>query len=87
VLLDLFSRYVVGWMIARTENAAFAKLLIEESVAKHGVVRVPAHDGHDSGPMADTIPTAWRTMFRPDGGHFGGRSGTLSAMISERCPP
>lgn len=37
VLLDLFSRYVVGWMIARTENAAFAKLLIEESVAKHGV--------------------------------------------------
>lgn len=37
VLLDLFSRYVVGWMIARTESAAFAKLLIEESVAKHGV--------------------------------------------------
>src|SRR5690606_14982159 len=36
--------------------------------------------------MADTIPAAWRTVFRPDGGHFGGRSGTLSAMISERCP-
>ena len=51
-----------------------------------GEVRVPAHDGHDSGPMADTIPAAWRTVFRPDGGQFGGRSGTLSAMISERCP-
>jgi putative transposase len=37
VLLDLYSRYVVGWMIARTESAAWAKLLIEESVAKHGV--------------------------------------------------
>ena len=37
VLLDLFSRYVVGWMIARQENAALAKLLIEESVAKHEV--------------------------------------------------
>ena len=37
VLLDLFSRYVVGWMIARAESAAFAKLLIEESVAKHGI--------------------------------------------------
>lgn len=37
VVLDLFSRYVVGWMIARHESAAFAKLLIEESVAKHGV--------------------------------------------------
>jgi putative transposase len=37
VLLDLFSRYVVGWMIARTESAALAKLLIAESVTKHGV--------------------------------------------------
>ena len=37
VLLDLFSRYVVGWMIARQESAALAKLLIEESVAKHGI--------------------------------------------------
>jgi putative transposase len=37
VLLDLFSRYVVGWMIARAESAAFAKLLIEESVSKHGI--------------------------------------------------
>src|SRR5690606_8069795 len=51
-----------------------------------GVLRVPAHDGQDSEPMADTIPAAWRTVFRPDRGHFGGRSGTLSAMISERCP-
>jgi len=38
VLLDLFSRYVVGWMIARRENAALAKILIEESVARHDVV-------------------------------------------------
>jgi len=37
VLLDLFSRYVVGWMVARTESAGLAKVLIEESVAKHGV--------------------------------------------------
>jgi hypothetical protein len=25
---------------------------------------VPAHDGHDSEPMADIVPTAWRTVFR-----------------------
>jgi putative transposase len=37
VLLDIFSRYVVGWMIARQENAALAKQLVEDSVAKHGV--------------------------------------------------
>lgn len=37
VVLDLFSRYVVGWMIARAQSAALAKVLIEQSVAKHGV--------------------------------------------------
>jgi len=37
VVLDLFSRYVVGWMIARAESAALAKVLIEQSVTKHGV--------------------------------------------------
>jgi len=37
VVLDLFSRYAVGWMIARHDNAALAKLLIEQSVRKHDV--------------------------------------------------
>lgn len=37
VLLDLFSRYVVGWMVARQESAAFAQRLIEESVTRHDV--------------------------------------------------
>lgn len=37
VLLDLYSRYVVGWMIAREESAGHAKLLIDETVRKHGV--------------------------------------------------
>jgi hypothetical protein len=51
------------------------------------LLRVPAHDGHDSEPMADTVPAAWRTAFRWHGGHFGASAGTLSAMISERCSP
>lgn len=37
VLLDLYSRYAVGWMIARHDNAALAKVLIRESVQRHGV--------------------------------------------------
>jgi putative transposase len=37
VILDIFSRYVVGWMIARQENAALAKELIKESYGKHEV--------------------------------------------------
>jgi putative transposase len=31
VLLDIFSRYVVGWMVARDESATLAERLIEES--------------------------------------------------------
>ena len=34
VILDLFSRYVVGWMVARHENAHLAERLIEQTCAK-----------------------------------------------------
>jgi len=39
VLIDIFSRYVVGWLLASAENAGLAAALIEESCAKHGVGR------------------------------------------------
>lgn len=38
VLLDIFSRCVVGWLIAETENAGLAVRLIAESCDKHGVL-------------------------------------------------
>jgi putative transposase len=34
VLLDIFSRYIVGWMVALRESAILAKKLIEESANK-----------------------------------------------------
>ena len=37
VVLDIFSRYVVGWMLAERENAALASRLIEQSCLKHGI--------------------------------------------------
>jgi len=37
VVLDIFSRYVVGWMIARRESATLAKKLIEESCCRQGI--------------------------------------------------
>ena len=39
VLLDIFSRYVVGWLVAGAENAGLASALIEETCAKHGIAR------------------------------------------------
>jgi putative transposase len=37
VLLDVFSRYVTGWMVAMRESAELAKRLIEESCAKQRI--------------------------------------------------
>jgi putative transposase len=37
VILDIFSRYVVGWMLAPHESAALASRLIAETYAKHGI--------------------------------------------------
>ena len=38
VILDIFSRYVVGWMLAPRESAALAERLIAETCAKHGIL-------------------------------------------------
>jgi len=37
VILDVFSRYVVGWMVAPRESAELAKKLIEETYEKQNV--------------------------------------------------
>jgi putative transposase len=38
VILDIFSRYVVGWMIALRESAQLAEQLIADTIAKHNIV-------------------------------------------------
>src|SRR5580693_286397 len=37
VILDIFSRRVVGWCVADAENTALFKALFDETFAKHGV--------------------------------------------------
>ena len=34
VILDIYSRYVMGWMLAPTERATLAQLLIDDTVTK-----------------------------------------------------
>ncbi len=38
VILDIFSRYVVGWMVADCESATLANQLIEQTCAKQGIL-------------------------------------------------
>ncbi len=37
VILDIYSRYVVGWMVAEAESAALAQRFIEETISKQGI--------------------------------------------------
>ncbi|MCD4785065.1 MAG: IS3 family transposase [Candidatus Eremiobacteraeota bacterium] len=37
VILDIFSRYVVGWMVAHRESAELAKRLIKDTCEKQGI--------------------------------------------------
>jgi putative transposase len=37
VILDIYSRYAVGWMLARAERAELSRRLIAESITKQGV--------------------------------------------------
>jgi putative transposase len=39
VILDIWSRYVTGWMLASAENAALSMRLMNESIAKQGIVK------------------------------------------------
>ena len=37
VILDIFSRYVVGWMVADRESAELAKLLLDETIRQYNI--------------------------------------------------
>jgi len=50
VILDIFSRYVVGWMLAFRESEHLAERLIRETVLDEGIVRDQLTIHSDRGP-------------------------------------
>jgi putative transposase len=52
VLLDIFSRYVVGWMLAEREASAWAQQLIEETYEKQNIMPRRPHAGNPNGWIA-----------------------------------
>jgi len=50
VILDVFSRFVVGWMIAERESAELAKVLIETSHERQGIAPGQLTIHSDRGP-------------------------------------
>ena len=59
VIIDVFSRYVVGWMIAHKENAELAKQFIEETIGKHEVPAGQLNIHADRGRVMTSKPVAF----------------------------
>jgi len=59
VILDIFSRYVVGWMVAHQESAALAEKLIGETCARQGIQRDQLTLHADRGSSMRSKPVAF----------------------------
>ena len=57
VLLDIFSRYAVGWMLAHRESGELAAELLEHSIHKQGVEpdEITVHADRGSAPTSKTL--------------------------------
>jgi putative transposase len=58
VILDIFSRYVVGWMVAHRESATLAKRLIEETCMKQKISKDHLTLHSDRGSSMTSKPVA-----------------------------
>ena len=58
VILDVFSRYVVGWMVAHRESARLAQKLIDETCARQGIAPGELTIHADRGSSMTSKPVA-----------------------------
>jgi putative transposase len=59
VILDIFSRYVVGWMVAPCESATLAKQLIGETCSKQNIQKEQLTIHADRGSSMKSKPVAF----------------------------
>jgi putative transposase len=64
VILDLFSRFVVGWLVAERENARLATHLIAETAERHGIApgQLTIHSDRGSPMTAGSMTQLLATM-------------------------
>jgi len=63
VIIDLFSRYVVGWMVAAKECKHLAAQLFAESVARHGIEPgLTVHSDRGAAMKSDTLAQLLATL-------------------------
>jgi putative transposase len=59
VIIDIYSRYVVGWMVADRESSELAKLLINSTIRKEGVDTTKLTIHADRGSSMKSKPVAF----------------------------
>jgi putative transposase len=59
VIIDVYSRYVVGWMVAERESAALAEKLLADTIAKQGIDRDRLTIHADNGSSMASKPVAF----------------------------
>lgn len=64
VVLDLFSRYVVAWMLARRESATLAMRLIRTACQRHGIAKgqVTSHTDRGSIQVAKDLHALYQDL-------------------------
>jgi len=63
VIIDLFSRYVVGWMVAAKECKHLAAQLFADAVARHGIEPgLTVHSDRGSAMKSDTLAQLFATL-------------------------
>jgi putative transposase len=58
VIIDIFSRYVVGWMVSEAETGELAQAFIAETLARHGIDRDQLTLHADRGTSMTSKPVA-----------------------------
>ena len=59
VIIDIYSRYVVGWMLAERESAALAEKLLADTIAKQDIDRDTLSIHADNGSSMASKPVAF----------------------------
>jgi putative transposase len=59
MITDIYSRYVVGWLIAESESAVLAEKLLADTIAKHDIDRDQLTIHADNGSSTASTPVAF----------------------------
>ena len=67
VILDIFSRYIVGWMVAPRESAELARRLIADTCAKQNISekQLTLHADRGSSMTSKPVRSCWPTSASP----------------------